>query len=491
MWELVLQEKHCKQNSSQSSEKLNKSQPQSSTAPQSYRLLFYKCDYWFCCLCFLVSLLHTHPIPNWKPYQRASPPGASFKGSHHKFSPVPSQNFYLLFYSEWKLPNWATIPKQSTCVPTWKQRLFLRGNRRKNIREKKGNKSVSLIIWKPWKSWAECNNLYGLYALDTAVSPLLPTFCCSSPSSHSAIPKPSREISKEKPSERQPGIPLTCSRVITLIKILVELVNRNKWLAKTNPWTTLLHSLFQLNLVTGDNMWLRWWEHPLEGAGTTVTTPCTDQAEQSAQHCHGKATAATLEKGATNCKHTWVAGTWLSKETGEGKVWQGLRGERNRFMLVFRETCCLPSSFEWCLTSSSPQHSSTSGCISNTCIATTVNKFPLGIFALWSHSEIPLDRTRVLHPKPVRSTCHYLYCWEIPFLEIPFTLRTTETQDIASALQSSGTNTTQAWLQTTVDIMPERIPARVSPLSRKRRRSGGLFASWHHSILSQSLHGCC
>lgn len=43
----------------------------------------------------------------------------------------------------------------------------------------------------------------------------------------------------------------------------------------------------------------------------------------------------------------------------------------------------------------------------------------------------------------------------------------------------------------TVCIVPARISARVSRLSRDGRRSGGLFASWHRSSLSQSLPGCC
>lgn len=43
----------------------------------------------------------------------------------------------------------------------------------------------------------------------------------------------------------------------------------------------------------------------------------------------------------------------------------------------------------------------------------------------------------------------------------------------------------------TVYTVPARISAPVSPPSREGRRTRGLFASWHHSILYQSLEGCC
>lgn len=129
---------------------------------------------------------------------------------------------------------------ESPCIFPNEQCLWLKENvsAEEKKREKKnwgeGNKAVPLIIWKPWQSQAGCNNLCEPSALSTAVSSLLPapTFCCFPPGSHHVIPKPSREITEEKPLERQQATTLTWSRVITLIKILVELVNRNKWLAK-------------------------------------------------------------------------------------------------------------------------------------------------------------------------------------------------------------------------------------------------------------------
>lgn len=206
--------------------------------------MFYKCGYWFFWFCFLGSRLHAHTsTPNWIFRERTAPPAT--------FSPLPlskalhtsshqSLNKTLCSILQWwKLLNWETMLRESMHIPKWtvsliKRECFCWGKKREKKNWGEGNKAVPLIIWKPWQSQAGCNNLCEPSALSTAVSSLLPapTFCCFPPGSHHVIPKPSREITEEKPLERQQATTLTWSRVITLIKILVELVNRNKWLAK-------------------------------------------------------------------------------------------------------------------------------------------------------------------------------------------------------------------------------------------------------------------
>lgn len=94
------------------------------------------------------------------------------------------------------------------------------------------------------------------------------------------------------------------------------------------------------------------------------------------------------------------------------------------------------------------------------------------------------------HSKLVGRTCDYLQHWDFTLLYSPFALCTIQTWDIASALQSSQsseTNTTESWLQEHgINCACANICMRFFFLMRGNgeRRP---FASWHHSILSQSL----
>lgn len=149
---------------------------------------------------------HTHPIPTWKHFQTENcSSGSLFQRVSSQVPTSPLRKLCLLFYREWKLPNWATMPRQFLHIPKWKQCLWWTETvslkeKKKKIRGEKDNKLASLMMWKPRQSRAGCNNHCGPDALNTAVSslPPAPTSCCSPPRSLCAIPVPSREIKKKK-----------------------------------------------------------------------------------------------------------------------------------------------------------------------------------------------------------------------------------------------------------------------------------------------------
>lgn len=167
------------------------------------------------------------------------------------------------------------------------------------------------------------------------------------------------------------------------------------------------------------------------------------------------------------------------------------------------EKLAVLSSFGCCLTPSRPPAQSCFWlyfkhlhCRGNWGGTTTLNKFLLEFLprevAMKCPSALtgPGFHTQNLSEVPVNiSIAEISLCFRSPSCCIPYKheallLLCKARKSLEQTLQKLG-------CKHTVYIVPARISAWVSPLSHEGRRIGGLFASWHHSILSESLQGCC
>lgn len=340
----------------------------------------------------------------------------------------------------------------------------------------KGNKLAFLMIWKFWQSQAGCNNLSCSF------------FSCPLPS----LMVPSREITKEKPLERQQAITLSWSRVITLIKTLVELVNRNKWLAKekspNDPSAPSVLSpvragpgaaaplTVQSHLPRGHSCSHTKWKKYLSSCNASPR-----------KHCKRKPESAQELGGNNSCSHS-------EKFAGLSSSGQGQE-------LDFDGPCrSLPWIFyDWGAASLHPGPTKAWPWFYFKPLSSWGNSRPTPWMNFcWSFCPVESPRLTPMLWQSwgfTRKAVGGLMTMDFTLLSIPSVLGAVETTrhccELCKAHKSPG-QTPQNLAASALDpLAPVRAAAGISPPWHQGRRSRGLFASWHRSRLSQSLQWCC